>query len=101
MATANPKTTTTPRARAGRATSAKAAPKAPAATTPAAEPETTDTKTERFVLDLEYVTDTKRYAKFEVPKSLDGTVAGSIYVPLGTDKVKVAIMGVEADSDEE
>lgn len=99
MATATTTKTTTPRARGGRATTAKAAPKtatpAPAATEPEA-PATAD----KFVVDLEYVGDTKRYAKFEVPKSLDGTMAGSIYVPLGTDKVKVAIFGVEAADEE-
>lgn len=99
MATTAAKTTTTPRARTTRAT--KTAPK----TAPSAEVETPTVEaskaTDRYVVELEYERDTKTYAKFNVPEELKGTMAGSIYAPLGTDTVKVAIMGAEANITEE
>ena len=94
-------TTTTPRARATRTT--KATPKT-TATPSAADTEVKaeqQTTADRFVVELEYERDTKRYAKFNIPASLEGTMAGSIYAPLGTDTVKVAIMGVAGDSSDE
>lgn len=101
-ATATKTATTTPRAR---TTRAKAAPKtAPAASVAEVEAPPTAAETskgDRFVVELEYERDTKRYAKFNVPASLEGTMAGAIYAPLGTDTVKVAIMGVEGNSSDE
>lgn len=76
------------RSRAARATKA-----APATPTPKAEV-TTDSATgtvNRVVLTLEHAGDTKNYAKFAVPEGA-GCV-GSLYVPLGTKSVKVAISG--------
>lgn len=99
MATATPAKTTTPRTRTTRTTKTTA-PKV----VPTAEVETSASeapKTDRFVVALEYERDTKRYAKFNVPAALEGTMAGSIYAPLGTDTVKIAIMGVAGDSSDE
>lgn len=87
-----------------RRTPAKTAATKPAAkTAPVAEPtaETTEPKTDRFVVELDFVGNTASYARFNVPTSLKGTMVGSIYAPHGTDKVKVAIMGVDGVDSEE
>jgi len=104
MADTTAKTATTPRRRtsaakttgtAAKATTRKPAPK-PAAK--AEEPvEEEAPTTDGFVVELEYHSDTKSYAKFVVPANLNGTMVGSIYAPLGTDTVKVKITGVEDD----
>ena len=56
--------------------------------------EATESATERYVIDCEWVRDTKTYAVFSPPKS-SGCV-GSFYTPLGTKAVKVAFVGPAA-----
>lgn len=100
MATTTATKSTTPRAARGTARP-KAAPKTTAPTDVEVPATESAAKADRFVVDLEYERDTKRFAKFNVPASLEGTMAGSIYAPLGTDTVKVAIMGVDSAPNEE
>lgn len=91
--------TTTPR-RTRAASTAKAPAKASAAkpATPKAE---TATASEPLKVELHHVGDTKQYAKFEPSADLRGTVVGSIYAPLGTQRVLVAIVpGEEAPAAE-
>jgi hypothetical protein len=79
------------RTRAARTTPTKAAPKAVATKAEVAEVEPEVTEAEVYVMDLEYVEDTKTYAKF-VPPTGSGCV-GQFYAPLGTKAVKVKITG--------
>lgn len=102
MAETTAKTTTTPRRRAGATTTrkpaaTKAAPK-PAAKeeAPAEEP-----ATQKLVVELEYLEDTKSFAKFGVPADLKGVMVGALYVPHGTDRVRVQIVGVDGTIDED
>lgn len=108
MADTTTKTTTTPRRR---TTAAK-----PATTKPAARKAATTAKPapkeaapaeavngdapagdESYVVELEFAEDTKSYAKFVVPENLKGTMVGALYVPHGTDTVKVKITSVGDD----
>jgi hypothetical protein len=104
MAETATKTTTTPRRRTAAAKPpAKTAAK-PAANKPAAKPtpEPEATQVDKFVVEFDYVSDTKSYAKFAAPANLNGTLVGNIYAPLGTDRVRVQVIGVdgtEADED--
>jgi hypothetical protein len=84
--------TTTPRARARKTTTtpAKAAP-AKAATAPAKEAPTEDDNTARYAFTMEPAGETKSYAVFSPPKST-GCV-GKLYAPLGTEEVKVLLIG--------
>lgn len=105
MAETTAKTTTTPRKPATRRTAAKpaaakTAPAKAAAKPPAPKEETPAEAPDRFVVELEFVEDTKGYAKFAVPQDLKGTMVGSIYAPHGTDRVKVAIYGVDTPDDD-
>lgn len=75
-----------------KATPAKAA-SAKAATTPAKqEPVNVD----RFTVAFEHVGTTKSYERFDAPASFKGTVVGSVYAPIGTTRVGVVVIGVEA-----
>lgn len=89
--------TTTPRRT--RTTPAKSAPAKPAAVKPAPV-KTEIPATEPMKIELHHVADTKQYAKFEPDAALRGTVVGSVYVPLGTARVIVAIVpGAEAPAE--
>lgn len=102
-------TTTRPsRARATRTTpggTAKAAPavsKAKAAapkTEAAAEP--TKTEVTRFTVALEHVGTTKSFEKFAFPDNYKGVVVGNVYAPIGTQEVKVLIIGADDAGDDE
>lgn len=70
--------------RATKATPAKAATEAKAATTETPE-------VEAYVVDLEHIGDTARYAKFSPPEG-QGCV-GTLYFPLGTKAAKVKFSG--------
>lgn len=90
MTEPTPKSGAPTRTRAARTTT-KAAPKAPAAT---AKPKTSATApvnvpAGKFTVELEYVSDTASYAKFQFPPSMKGTVAGNVYAPHGTKAIKV------------
>lgn len=47
----------------------------------------------RFKVELEHAGDTKSYSKFVVPDNLKGTCVGSIYAPLGTERVVILVAG--------
>lgn len=87
------KTTTSRRPRAAKATPAKAAtPRTAAKAAPVEETTVAESSDrERYVMDLEYQGDTKSYAVF-TPPSGSGCV-GKFYAPLGTDQVRVALIG--------
>lgn len=91
-----PKTTTPRRSRAASTTKTAApAAKTPAKETPApAAPAVTDN---RIKIELDHHSDTKNYARFVVPEELKGVVVGSIYAPLGTSRVLVAVIGAGDD----
>ena len=89
--------TTTPRKRAAtstRATAAKAAPAkaAPAKAAPPAEEEVT-----KVAVTLgEAFEETKSYAKFNLKYDADGNdtgMVGTVYAPLGTEQVRVLLVG--------
>lgn len=80
--------TAAPRTTRARSTAAKAAPAKKA--TPAKVEATA--VTEPIKVELEYVSDTARYARFNMPKSLEGVAVGSIYAPPGTAKVLVLLV---------
>lgn len=92
MATATK--TTTPRTRAARK---PAATKATAAVPAEVTADEGDVK--RIKVELEFVDNTKSYAKFGVPDSLKGTMVGNVYVPLGTKRVAILVVG-DDDTDE-
>lgn len=85
-----PETSATTTPRRTRAAAKPAAAKAPVKKTP--EPAATDP----LKVELEYTGDTARYAKFGLPKELEGTVVGNIYAPHGTAKVLLLIVPTEA-----
>lgn len=86
-ATSKPATPRTNRSRstaAAKTTTTKAAPKvAPA------------TEDGRIKIELEHAGDTANYARFNAPANLTGVVVGSIYAPLGTSRVLVAVIGAD------
>lgn len=92
------KTTTPRRTRPApaKSTAAKAAPVKAAPKETPAETGAANSAVDRVTIELDYDRDTKNYAMFKVPDAYKGTMAGGIYAPLGTDKVKVAIFGVDA-----
>jgi hypothetical protein len=47
---------------------------------------------EPMKVELEYASDTARYARFNMPESLAGVAVGSIYAPHGTSKVLVLLV---------
>lgn len=101
MADAAPATTRPARTRNARpATNAKpaAAKPAPAKAAPAAKP--TATNVTRFTVALEHLGDTKSFAKFGFPDDMKGVVVGNVYAPLGTEEVKVLIIGAGDDGAE-
>lgn len=71
---------------------------APTTTSTKAKPATkaaaakTAPTTEPIKVELEYITDTARYAKFGFPANMAGTVVGNVYAPLGTARVMVALI---------
>lgn len=69
------------------ATPAKPAEKAPAA--PKAE--TAATALEPMKVELQHVTTTKTYERFEFDPALRGTLTGAVYAPLGTVRVGVVV----------
>lgn len=78
---------------ASKPTAAKTAP-APAPAPAAAQ---TATATDGVItLEIPYVGDTARYSKFVVPESYKGTLAGTIYAPLGTSRVLLKVIAEEA-----
>lgn len=77
------------------ATPAKTAEKAPAAKTEAPAPATT----EPMKVELQHVTTTKTYERFEFDPSLRGTLTGSVYAPLGTARVGVVVFPGEAPAE--
>lgn len=82
--------TTTPRAR--RAASGTKATAKPAATPKAAAtPPTTEDGLTRVTLELVKGDDTKSFATFQPPK--DSGCVGKFYAPLGTETVKVLLIG--------
>lgn len=88
-------TTTTRPVRTRKAAAPKAAAKAaPAKAAPAAAP-ADDEAGERYVVEFEHVTDTKSYAKW-APKAGNGCV-GNVYVPIGTTRVRMLIIGPAAE----
>lgn len=93
-ATTRPARTRTSRAAApAKAAASKAKPAAaPAAK---AEPTATAEKTEvtRFTVELEHQGTTKSYEKFGFPDSYKGIVVGNVYAPIGTETVKVLVIG--------
>lgn len=95
MATATETKTAAPRR--GRAAAKPAAtPKsAPADVEAASEAPTVS----RFTVDLEQRDDTKSYAVFAFPANYVGVAVGKVYVPKGTVKVKVLIVG-DTDTEE-
>jgi hypothetical protein len=89
--------TTTTRPRRSRVAASTTAAK-PATTKSApvkAEAEAKAAKTEvtRFTVALEHGGTTKSYEKFVVPESFKGTVVGSIYAPIGTERVGIVVIG--------
>lgn len=97
--TETPATTTRP-SRARKAAPAKATPTPKAApksdTPPAAVVETTD----RFTVAFEHNGTTKNFERFDAPKSMKGVVVGSVYAPLGTQRVGVVVIGPETPAAE-
>lgn len=96
--TETPATTTRP-SRARKATPAKTAPTpkaAPKADTPPAVAETTD----RFTVAFEHNGTTKNFERFDAPKSMKGVVVGSVYAPIGTQRVGVVVIGPETPAAE-
>lgn len=97
MATEAATTTTRPartRTRAAAASTpaakpAKAAPKAAAA----AKAEPTVTEVTRFTVELEHSATTKSFEKFVFPDDMKGVVVGTVYAPIGTETVKVLVIG--------
>jgi hypothetical protein len=67
---------------------AKAAPKTEVADAASAKTEVT-----RFTVELEHGGTTKSYEKFVMPDGYKGTTVGTIYAPLGTERVAVLIVG--------
>lgn len=95
-----PATTTRP-SRARKTAPAKVAPAKPAvAKTDAATPATEATPTDRFTVAFEHNGTTKNFERFDAPKSMKGVVVGSVYVPIGTQRVGVVVIGVEAPAAE-
>lgn len=91
-------TTRPVRTRAARTTTkapakAAAAKVAPAKAAPAATGAPSDDGRERYGFVCDHPGDTKSYAKFTPPAS-SGCV-GTLYVPLGTEEVKVLLIGPE------
>lgn len=87
-------TTATRPTRGSRRISAKTAPAKVAITAAPGGEDTTkvvDGNVERLVVTLEYVGDTKSYAKFVFPE--DSVCAGTVYAPRGTQEVRVALRG--------
>lgn len=86
--------TTRPARRRTTAAKPAATRKAPAkAAAPAAKAEATPVT--RFTVELEHAGTTKSYEKFAVPDSYKGTVVGSIYAPVGTERVGIVVIGAE------
>lgn len=85
-----PATTRPARTRKPAGTAAKATKAATPKAQPAQGPVTEDGKT-RVTLELDFLENTKTYAKFTPPKS-SGCV-GQFYAPLGTETVKVLLIG--------
>jgi hypothetical protein len=86
--------TTTPRRTRAKAATPKATPPAKAATPDGKTTAATEDDTQVITVTLEYLEDTKRYAKFGIPLELNAAgIAGQIYVPHGTDTVKLRIEG--------
>jgi hypothetical protein len=63
---------------------------------PAAEPAKPEVT--RFTVELEHAATTKSYEKFVVPDSYKGTVVGSIYAPIGTERVGIVVIQPEGDA---
>lgn len=81
------------------ATAAAAPSKAKAA--PKAEPEQASTEVTRFTVALEHVGSTKSFEKFAFPDSYKGVVVGNVYAPIGTQEVKVLVIGAGDAGDDE
>lgn len=86
MATETTPATTTPARK--RTTPARK----PAAAKPAAAKAEAASAAEPLKIELVHVNDTAKYSKFEPDPALRGTVVGSIYAPLGTSRVIIAVV---------
>lgn len=87
-----PATATRP-SRARKAAAPVAAKSAPAKAAPAKAPTAEKVDVTRFTVELEHGGSTKSFEKFVFPDNMKGVVVGSVYAPLGTEAVKVLIIG--------
>lgn len=94
--TTRPSRTRTAKPAAAKATPAKAAPAKAAA--PAAKAEVTEVT--RFKVELEHLGSTARYEKFGAPDSYKGTVVGTMYCPIGTERVAILVIGAGDKGDD-
>jgi hypothetical protein len=78
---------------------APAASKAKAA--PKAEAPTEAVEVTRFTVELEHVGTTKSFEKFAFPDNYKGVVVGNVYAPIGTEQVKVLVIGANDAGDTE
>lgn len=81
--------TTNPRAR-SRSTAAKTA------ATKAAPPKPADDGRQKLTFSLAYIADTKSYSTWDLSKDVDANATGCVgklYAPLGTEEVKVLVVG--------
>lgn len=81
---------------ASRTAAKPAAPKAAPAAPPAAEP----TEVTRIKVELVHVGETKSYEKFGAPAGYEGVVTGNVYVPKGTKRVALLIVGKDDASED-
>jgi len=94
-APANTRPARTPRKTApAKATPAKAAPAAAKAPAPV------KTDVDRFKVELVHQGATARYEKFGAPDDMKGIVVGTLYTPLGTERVAVMVIGAGGDDSE-
>lgn len=89
--------TTNPRSRARSTTAKTTATKATTAakTTPPVEEEASG-EVQKITVTLAPLADTKNYSTFDISKDVDGNATGCVgkfYAPLGTETVKVLIVG--------
>lgn len=93
MAEAATATTRPARTRARSAAPAATAKPAKAAPKPAAAKAADKAEPTRFTVELEHVSTTKSFEKFAFPADTKGVVVGNVYAPIGTETVKVLIIG--------
>lgn len=103
-ATTTTRPTRTRNTRTATETTAKAAPaasKAKAATPAPKAAESEKTEVTRFTVELEHIGTTKSFEKFAFPDSYKGVVVGNVYAPIGTEQVKVLVIGANDAGDTE